>query len=75
MSTEGYPPTFPGSPPGPPPKLLKPGEVAALLFVCAKTVQRLANAGQLPSLRTPGGTRRFPEDGVRALLTRHNSQP
>lgn len=49
-------------------RLLTPGEVAALFHVTPKTVTRWAAAGRLPSIRTPGGHRRFPESYVRALL-------
>jgi excisionase family DNA binding protein len=49
-------------------RLLTPGEVAALFRVDPKTVTRWAAAGRIPSIRTPGGHRRFPESGVHALL-------
>lgn len=48
--------------------LLTPGEVAALFRVDPKTVTRWAKAGQLTSVRTLGGHRRYPEAEVRALL-------
>jgi excisionase family DNA binding protein len=48
--------------------LLTPGEVAKMLRVDPKTVARWAAAGQMPSIRTPGGHRRFRESDVRALL-------
>ena len=48
--------------------LLKPGEVAALLRVDAKTVSRWALAGKIASVRTPGGHRRFRESVVLAWL-------
>lgn len=49
-------------------KLLKPGEVAALFRVDAKTVTRWAAGGRMSSIRTPGGHRRFWESEIRALL-------
>ena len=49
-------------------RLLKPGEVAAMFRVDAKTVTRWAASGRLGSIRTPGGHRRFRESEVRALL-------
>lgn len=60
--------------------LMKPGEVAAALRVDPKTVTRWAAAGLLPSIRTPGGHRRFPAHIVRAMLTgeydaRTNARP
>lgn len=49
-------------------KLLTPGEVAAMFRVDPKTVTRWAAAGRIPSIRTPGGHRRYRETDVRALL-------
>ncbi|MFI9526321.1 BldC family transcriptional regulator [Micromonospora rosaria] len=49
-------------------RLLTPAEVAAIFRVDPKTVTRWAKAGKLPSIRTPGGHRRYPEGPVRALL-------
>jgi excisionase family DNA binding protein len=57
----------PDTPPAPV-RLLMPGEVAALFRVDPKTVTRWAAAGLIPSIRTPGGHRRFPEHDVHALL-------
>lgn len=44
-------------------RLLTPGEVAKLFRVDPKTVTRWAAAGRIPSVRTPGGHRRFYEVG------------
>jgi excisionase family DNA binding protein len=49
-------------------ELMTPGEVAKMFRVDAKTVTRWASAGKLPSVRTPGGHRRFFASAVRALL-------
>ena len=48
--------------------LLTPAEVASMFRVDPKTVTRWADKGQLGSIRTLGGHRRFPESEVRALL-------
>jgi excisionase family DNA binding protein len=55
------------------PQLMKPGEVARLFRVDAKTVTRWAANGRLNSVRTPGGHRRFLEAEVRALLAQLTS--
>jgi excisionase family DNA binding protein len=49
-------------------RLMTPGEVASLFRVDPKTVSRWAISGRIPSVRTPGGHRRFRETDVRALL-------
>lgn len=48
--------------------LLTSPEVAALFRVDAKTVSRWATAGRLPSIKTPGGQRRFRSSAIEALL-------
>ena len=48
--------------------LLSPAEVATLFRVDPKTVTRWARLDRIPSIRTPGGHRRFRESDVRALL-------
>lgn len=45
-----------------------PAEVAALFHVRRETVARWANAGLLPSIRTPGGHRRYPAAAMNQLL-------
>jgi excisionase family DNA binding protein len=50
------------------PRLLTPGEVAELLRVEPKTVNRWAIEGRIPAVILPGGHRRFREDQVRQLL-------
>lgn len=48
--------------------LLTPAEVAAMFRVDPKTVTRWATTGQIPSIKTLGGHRRFRAVDVRALL-------
>ena len=48
--------------------LLRTGEVAALFCVSERAVTEWAARGRLPSVRTPGGHRRYPARSVRALL-------
>lgn len=55
--------------------LLTPGEVAALFRVDPKTVTRWAISGKLPSVKTPGGHRRYRQADVTALLTAHGFDP
>jgi excisionase family DNA binding protein len=57
------------------PKLLRPGEVAAIFGVNAKTVARWAKEGRLRSLRTPGGHMRLYADDVRALMAEQQKEP
>jgi excisionase family DNA binding protein len=56
----------------PSPDLLTPGEVARLFRVDPKTVTRWAAQGRLPSIRTPGGHRRFRAADVHKLLARRS---
>jgi excisionase family DNA binding protein len=49
-------------------RLLWPREVAEIFQVNPKTVTRWALAGKLPSIKTPGGHRRFRESVVRSLM-------
>jgi excisionase family DNA binding protein len=55
--------------------LLTPGEVASLFRVDPKTVTRWAISGKLPSVKTPGGHRRYRQTDVTALLTAHGFDP
>ncbi len=57
------------------PTLLRPGEVAAIFGVNAKTVARWAKEGRLRSLRTPGGHMRLYADDVRALMAEQQMEP
>ncbi len=53
-------------------ELLTPREVAALFGVDPKTVARWANEGQLTTVRTLGGHRRFLRDEVMTLSASRN---
>ena len=54
--------------------LLRPGEVAAIFGVNAKTVARWARDGLIRSLRTPGGHMGIYAEDVRLLAAR-NDEP
>lgn len=56
-----------------PDPLLTTAEVAALFQVAAKTVSGWGKSGSLPSIRTPGGHRRYRQSVIRAIL--NGSQP
>lgn len=51
-------------------RLLRTAEVAALFQVSERAVTDWARKGRLPSVRTPGGHRRYPADAVEELLVR-----
>lgn len=51
-------------------QLLRTSDVAVLFEVSERTVSEWAKKGQIPSVRTPGGHRRYPADGIRSLLER-----
>jgi len=51
-------------------QLLRTSDVALLFEVSERTVSEWAKKGQIPSVRTPGGHRRYPADGIKALLER-----
>lgn len=55
-------------------QLLKPGEASQLLEVHRSTLVRWANTGVIPSIRTPGGHRRFREGDVLSLKTERKQQ-
>jgi excisionase family DNA binding protein len=55
-----------GSPTGD--RLLRTHEVAILFQVSERAVTDWAARGRLPSVRTPGGHRRYPSGAVRQLL-------
>jgi excisionase family DNA binding protein len=47
--------------------LLHSSQLADILYVSPKTIARRATDGRLPSQRTIGGHRRFPEQAIRRL--------
>jgi excisionase family DNA binding protein len=49
-------------------RLLRTREVAVLFQVSERAVTDWAARGRLPSVRTPGGHRRYPAGAVRELL-------
>jgi excisionase family DNA binding protein len=49
-------------------RLLRTREVAVLFQVSERAVTDWARQGRLPSMRTPGGHRRYPAHAVRELL-------
>lgn len=53
---------------------LTPSEAAELVGLHADSIRNYANAGVLPSRRTPGGHRRFRRSDVLALLTDSTEQ-
>ena len=56
--------------PLPEPRLLKPSEAAAVFGVDPKTMTRWAKAGEIRSVRTVGGHRRYDAAELRALADR-----
>lgn len=50
--------------------LLRTSDVATLFEVSERTVSEWAKRGQIPSVRTPGGHRRYPAGQIRMLLDR-----
>lgn len=50
------------------PRYLRSGQVAKLMSVSPKTVNRYANEGRLPFTRTLGGHRRYEERVIRELV-------
>lgn len=49
-------------------RLLRTREVALLFEVSERAVTDWATKGRIPSIRTPGGHRRYPADSVAQLL-------
>ncbi|MER7128278.1 BldC family transcriptional regulator [Streptosporangium saharense] len=49
-------------------QLLTPGEVAHIFGVDPKTVNRWSLTGKIPSLKTPGGQRRYRQSDIDVLL-------
>lgn len=55
-------------------RLLRTREVALLFQVSERAVTDWARKGRIPSVRTPGGHRRYPAEQVRALLEQASDQ-
>lgn len=55
-------------------RLLRTREVALLFQVSERAVTDWARKGRIPSVRTPGGHRRYPADQVKALLERSTGE-
>ena len=51
---------------------LTPGEVALIMRVDPRTVNRWSNEGRLPHYRTPGGHRRFPIRDLKEYFRLHH---
>jgi excisionase family DNA binding protein len=49
-------------------RLLRTCDVALLFQVSERTVSEWARKGRVPSVRTPGGHRRYPASQIRQLL-------
>lgn len=49
-------------------RLMRTREVALLFQVSERAVTDWARKGRIPSVRTPGGHRRYPADKIRELL-------
>jgi excisionase family DNA binding protein len=58
-----------------PPRYLRSGQVAKLLGVSREAVARYARKGKLPSVRTLGGHRRYPETEIRELVATNTFRP
>lgn len=58
------------------PPLLKPGQVAALCYVVASTVENWRKDGRLEAIPTPGGEWRYPTDqaALAAFVAQHARQ-
>ncbi len=56
-------------------QLLRTSDVAVLFQVSERTVSEWAKRGQIPSVRTPGGHRRYPAEGIRWLLQESRNGP
>jgi excisionase family DNA binding protein len=54
---------------------LTPGEVARLLHVSPKTVNRWANEGRIPCIVTLGGHRRFHRDEIEKVAEKMAGGP
>jgi excisionase family DNA binding protein len=56
-------------------QLLRTADVAILFQVSERTVSEWAKRGQIPSVRTPGGHRRYPAEGIRWMIEQSRNGP
>src|ERR1700737_2009436 len=56
-------------------RLLRTSDVALLFQVSERTVSEWARRGRVPSVRTPGGHRRYPAEQIRQLFTASRQGP
>ncbi len=56
-------------------RLLRTSDVALLFQVSERTVSEWARRGRVPSVRTPGGHRRYPAEQIRLLLVESRQGP
>ena len=54
--------------------MLRTADVALLFEVSERTVSEWARKGQIPSVRTPGGHRRYPAEEIRCILDANRRQ-
>lgn len=54
--------------------LLRTSDVAVLFQVSERTVSDWARRGRIPSVRTPGGHRRYPAERIRGLVEASGAQ-
>jgi len=54
-------------------RLLSIQDVATMLGLSEKTIQRMATSGRLPCTFTDGGHRRFKEEDIKAFLEKKNA--
>lgn len=64
----------PAAPASRPPQWLTLGEASRFLGVDASTLRAWADAGRIPTFRTPGGHRRFAQDALAEFLRRGHAE-
>lgn len=64
-----------GAPPRVESRFLRTREVAILFEVSERAVTDWARKGRIPSVRTPGGHRRYPTEPIRSLLDPDRARP
>ncbi len=56
-------------------QLLRTSDIALLFQVSERTVSEWARRGRIPSVRTPGGQRRYPVAPILAILDQAGGRP